>query len=356
VAGSSLAGSASGETSGAPAPLAPFAAPEPLPPPPPALAVRHPRGAALAYGLTAAGLAIGATFVNYLPAPALGDVRGYYLDAAALLPSIPLALVAPSDAFEVGGITAAAIPSQLVLRHAEAVDPVAYGPLSQAAGIFVLHQGYYAAYATYRHLRANGAAAGWDDGWRPYSAEQLITAPFHPKNLAHPIVLLPFAVELAIGGVSVGAYYGAGHKLPRQAAANLALAVPQAFDAGVTEEAMVRGVLYEELSLSVGRWPARMIDSALFAGLHVPQELNLPPERIATGLLIRAAMGLCLDLASDEGGLPESVTLHVLIDTVAGATNALTTTSLLGDTVTPSGGRGPSRVTTVIVPLFSGTL
>jgi hypothetical protein len=59
-----------------------------------------------------------------------------------------------------------------------------------------------------------------------------------------------------------------------------------------TEEALFRGVFYEELKLSVGPWPARVIDST------------------AEIVVQLAAFGLIAEMAYDQGGLPESVALH----------------------------------------------
>jgi membrane protease YdiL (CAAX protease family) len=97
-------------------------------------------------------------------------------------------------------------------------------------------------------------------------------------------------------------------------------------DAGVTEEAFFRGLLYEELEASLPRRAARATDITLFTLAHVPGQLENRDsgELIAAGLVSRALAALLFEVAYDEGGLPESVALHAIWDTLVFVEAALT--------------------------------
>jgi hypothetical protein len=311
--------------------------------------------------LASAFFALGTLGVDMLPGPALADFapHSYYHYGTQVLSSVPLAIVSPVDGLEVGGLDLELVTTSLELRHQAALHD-GYTAYRNTAEVLALHQGVYAAYATYRDARTNGSADAWRDKWRPWTADELIVAPVQPKNYRR-IVLASLGAELALLGLVTGTYYWRGEATPRTAGRDIALGAALSLDAGVTEEALFRGFFYEELKLALSRLPAQIIDMAVFTGAHVPGEIQMgaSEQEIVTGLAARALFAYLAEIAYDQGGLPESVTLHAVWDTLAFTTAALTGTHPLGATVglpgsPPARSPVPAAGTVLVVPLLSG--
>jgi membrane protease YdiL (CAAX protease family) len=85
---------------------------------------------------------------------------------------------------------------------------------------------------------------------------------------------------------------------------------------GVGEEALFRGVIYEEIKTRTTPWAARLTDVLLFPLVHVPGDIyaGYPGGTIAFQFLWRAGMTLVFDAAYDQGGLPLSAAVHVWSD------------------------------------------
>jgi hypothetical protein len=323
-------------------------------PPPP----RYTRGQAVGLGLLSAVFGLGTLGVDQLPSPALGQLAPgtYYHYGTQLLASAPLAAVSPIDGLEVGGLDVGLIGASLELRRERAINND-YSPYWSAAEVLALHQGIYAAYATYRDARVGGSSDAWNDNWRPWTADELVVAPLQPKNY-RPVGLISLGAEVGLLSISGVSHFASGGTLPRTAGRDIALGMPLAFDAGVTEEALFRGFLYEELKLSLGRGWARPIDMALFSAAHVPGELASGESAvtIGAGLVSRAVFALLAEIAYDEGGLPESVALHSMWDSFAFVLAAVTGLHPLGATISMGNARpsGSAAPTEVVVPILSG--
>jgi membrane protease YdiL (CAAX protease family) len=286
------------------------------------------RREAVGLGILSSVFGLVAVGVNgVLPGPRIGslDPHSYYQYPAALVAAVPLAFVSPVDAGEVAGGAAAFYGPAIGLRYEGAEQSASVlSSTWQTLESLGLHQGLYAAYATYRDARARGCSTDWDDAWRPYSASELIVAPFHARNLNHPVVIATLSVAAGLSGLNLAGELGTHHVggagfVARDAALGLATS----FDAGVTEDALFRGFYYEEMQLSLGRWPARALDMTLFTLAHVPGEIGADTtSQIAFGLGTRAVGALMMEIAYDEGGLDESVALHSLYDSILAVTDA----------------------------------
>jgi membrane protease YdiL (CAAX protease family) len=273
--------------------------------------------------------------------------------------SVPLTVVAPSTGAQVGGLQLAFIGGAIALREAQVRDGD-LAPYVDVAESVSFHQGLYAAYATYREARERGGSSEWDDAWRPWGAGELLVGPLQWRNLRRPIVNVPLLIETTVLGIGVAGNYARRNVARSEAALrDTALALPLAWYAGVTEEALFRGFFYEELKLSMSRPLAHLVDMALFTGAHVPGELNQgwSDEQIALGLASRAVFSLLAEFAYDDGGLPESVALHVLWDTVALSASAWMGQGFFREALIGSAknGTGSAQPPAFVVPLLSST-
>ena len=310
-----------------------------LSPPPSAEAPRgFTRREAVALGVVSSVLGLSSIGVDYLPsAPLAGLAAGtYYHYGTATLAAVPIAVASPVDALEVGDWTAAFAAGSLGLRYNGARSTSSsLNPYLAATETFTLHHGLYAGYVAYRDARVLGSSSAWDDAWRPYTADELIVSPLHWSNINHPVVWAGVSVNAGITGVVTGVELATKAAPPATSGAvarNLGLGTLTSWDAGVTEDPLFRGFFYEELQLSLGRWPARAIDMSLFTLAHVPGEIGQSPIVILAGVADRAASGLLFEIAYDQGGLLESVAFHVLFD----VTNNLLTSFVGTSPATPS--------------------
>lgn len=84
------------------------------------------------------------------------------------------------------------------------------------------------------------------------------------------------------------------------------------------EEALYRGVIYEEIKTRSGSAAAMLTDAALFPLIHVPGDVysGFGLGTVAFQFLWRAGMTLVFDRAYDLGGLPLSAAVHMWSDVV----------------------------------------
>ena len=337
---------------------------QPAPSPPPtdeasAPPRRFTRGQAVGLALTSAVFSLGTLGVDQLPGPTISGtpLNWYYGYATEALASAPLMAVNLRDAAGVGGLQLGLIGGTLASARAGA-------PAIYVASLddFAFHQGLYATYATYRDARAAGLDNAWSTGrpWEPVSGDQMILAPLQARNLSRPLVWIPTTVAVGIGGVAATRFL-LHSPIPSTAARDALLAAPTAWYAGVGEEGIFRGFIYEELQTSIGRWPARFVDMVLFTAAHVPGELATgdPAQYIAIGLATRAAFALLADMAYDQGGLRESIALHVLWDFALMELSALTGKTAFSANILPASATSSSTAsgspTAFVVTLAHGT-
>ncbi len=185
----------------------------------------------------------------------------------------------------------------------------------------------YPTYEIYKESRSRVLDPFYPEDWETYSFGELSYAAFVPDNFLKPIVWIP---PLVIGG-----FYAL--IMPRENALwrtnrgyidNIAMypvagmAVKTLINVvnysmvAVGEEALYRGVIYEELKLNFGPLPAKIIDFVFFPLVHVPQELvaGVPIFNIGFNFVLRGIATILLDNAYDIGGLPLSTALHFWYD------------------------------------------
>ncbi len=182
----------------------------------------------------------------------------------------------------------------------------------------------FSSYESYKIGRSQAKPGIYDEQFEPYGMSDLACAPFDMTNLKQPVFYIPFAVSSVFQVSSMLASEDAiwktdevyvdkkkvkpGVAIPLVTTANLVNNVLTA----VGEEALYRGVIYEELKVSYGPKRAKLYDFFIFPAIHVPQDVARGSELgEITGLFImRGLSTLLLDYAYDKGGLPLSVTLH----------------------------------------------
>jgi membrane protease YdiL (CAAX protease family) len=244
---------------------------------------------------------------------------------------IPLLLAAPLPelfvdvwrGLEVTGIAWGAFAGFLATEESHSPYVKA---LSHEGLAITLDQGAYAAYAVYRDLRVAQEAPSERDGWLPRYASELVTSPFSLSNLAHPIVLVPAGIWLALQIFSQAVSGPLQRQAPGAIAFNLGIAAGGALDTAIGEECLFRGFIYEETRHAIGIWPARVLNMLLFSAAHLPEYAGS-----GAGLLITlpelAVLSLLMEIAYDQGGLPESIALHFLFDATGAFVASLYSTS-----------------------------
>jgi len=85
---------------------------------------------------------------------------------------------------------------------------------------------------------------------------------------------------------------------------------------GIGEEALYRGVIYEEIKTRTSRRTARMIDALLFPAIHLPGDIyaGFSTGTVAFQFIWRAGMTLVFDEAYDQGGVPLAAAVHMWSD------------------------------------------
>jgi len=91
---------------------------------------------------------------------------------------------------------------------------------------------------------------------------------------------------------------------------------------GIGEEAVFRGIGYEEMKVSMGVWPAKLIDALVFPAAHTPQYI-LSGYDTSTILLtfgVQSGITFLLQWINDKGGLRDSMAAHMWIDVFSSVT------------------------------------
>ncbi len=187
-----------------------------------------------------------------------------------------------------------------------------------------LKTAWYSTYDVYKIARSKAKPGIYTDEWRGYGVKELSLAPFQLKNILRPVFYIPVGlilwsqvnsiIESDSSIFKTRKAYIDGKKVP------MGLAVPgmtslyaiNFLATAIGEEALYRGVIYEELKVSYGaRW-AKLIDFFLFPAIHVPMDMaaGRDSEEIFGRFIERGIATLLFDYAYDKGGLPLSVSLH----------------------------------------------
>jgi hypothetical protein len=203
--------------------------------------------------------------------------------------------------------------------------------ISRAPYYFYLDNEFYSTYEIYKATRGKAQAGGYPEDWKTFNRKELFCAPFKMENLSHPLFYVTILTETtyhvllsALGNEDAiwktGEAYLDCEKVPISQAVPAILATNLLTETAVAvgEEALYRGVIYEELKLSLGSKRAKLIDMFFFPALHIPGDLALEhsSDEVIGAFILRSFTALLLDLAYDRGGLPFSTALHMWYNTI----------------------------------------
>jgi membrane protease YdiL (CAAX protease family) len=247
---------------------------------------------------------------------------------ATILGSAPHCVIDPAAGFGIAAVSTALYGAGVGLgRYPGLYGDDTFAETFRNAGFKTAMWSGYEGYAKARAM----AAPGTYGDYRRFSFNELMQAPYQPKNLVRPSVWVPV---LAYGAAVVGSAYASDgwdnavwstgkayigqREIPilMGLVSTLAVACVRYDFTAVGEEALFRGIGYEEIKCSAGIIPAKIADCVVFPAVHVPQEIvkNVDASTIATNYLFRSAASLALEWAYDEGGLEYSIASHMWID------------------------------------------
>lgn len=189
----------------------------------------------------------------------------------------------------------------------------------------------FGTYAMYADLRSRAGSPDYGPEDR-HSFTELLSAPFDPACYAHWSVLGYLGARMLVTGIGMaladpsdsvwarGEAYIGNSAFPVWAgvALMLALQVPNFVMTGVGEEALFRGVYYEELSRRIGEWPAKIGDALYFTLCHYPQQWDrLMAEgagQLAMGTALSMLDAIWLQYIYEWMGLRSAVATHAAVD------------------------------------------
>ncbi|MBN1646406.1 MAG: CPBP family intramembrane metalloprotease [Spirochaetales bacterium] len=263
---------------------------------------------------------------------------GILMLSSYLLLNTPHCIIDPAEGLGLTALSAGGFAGAVLMAQ----YPELYGDQT-LAGLFSnigLKTSFWSYYRGYFKARQKAKPGIYPYELEDLSFSELFASPWNGDVLRMPSVWVPvvsYAVFLA--GVNYlynqweNAVWNTDHAYigSMEVPILLGLAATLAVDAvtytftGVGEEALFRGVGYEELKISIGIVPAKIIDSALFSAVHIPQEIqaDLDLTSILLNFSLRSAITLGLQWAYDKGGLKASVAQHMWIDVFAGALSYL---------------------------------
>ncbi|MCK4976461.1 MAG: CPBP family intramembrane metalloprotease [Anaerolineales bacterium] len=194
-----------------------------------------------------------------------------------------------------------------------------------------LKTAWYSTYDMYKITRSKAKPGLYPDEWRGYGVKELSLASFKWENLSHPIFYIPVGLSLW-GAVNTikdsdcsifktkkayidGEEMSLGSSVPMVVGINMLTYITTA----IGEEALYRGVIYEELKVSYGSRRAKLYDFFIFPAIHVPMDIaaGRDADYITQQFIIRGISTLLFDFAYDKGGLPLSVSLHTWFNMIS---------------------------------------
>lgn len=225
-----------------------------------------------------------------------------------------------------------------------------------------LKTAWYSTYDMYKISRSRAKPGIYPDEWRSYGVKELSLASFKWKNISHPLFYIPVGLSLwsAINDVrksktsifKTKKAYIDGDEMPMGQAVPMVIGINTLnyIVTAIGEEALYRGVIYEELKVSFGSKRAKLLDFFIFPGIHVPMDIAAGRDAgyITEQFIVRGVSTLLFDFAYDKGGLPLSVSLHTWFNLIG------FTSSWMADNGVPdkdsNGGSGSSP--SVAMPPF----
>jgi len=191
----------------------------------------------------------------------------------------------------------------------------------------------FSVYEVYKEFRLRVPPEDpYAQGFAPASFGQVLAGEFNIRNLSRPIVWIPTLVGPAllsgyrllaerdtssavwstgsgyIGETRVDPAIGSLYVLGRSIVAMSLV--------GIGEEALFRGVIYEEIKTRTTSKTARIVDMLIFPLVHVPADIyaGYSAATIVFQYFWRSGMTLVFDTAYDQGGLPLSAAVHMWSD------------------------------------------
>lgn len=271
-----------------------------------------------------AGLILESGTYGFLPS----EMQQLYLTTTMYAWMTPSFIIAPEKAVpQAGASLAFEAAGFLMAGHADWNVPVsmsdAFWNIGWKLNYWTLYEGY---------AKARSLCPETNAGFRAVSFKDAITAPFSwdvlsRKEVAYPLIGLLAGCTLieALGNTdnavwNTGRAYIGQKEVPVALgiAYNAAVSTASYLFTGIGEEALFRGVGYEEMKRSLGRVPAALIDSLLFSAVHVPQELlaGMDAPTALGNFLLRSAVAAGLQLVYEQGGLESSIAVHTWEDII----------------------------------------
>lgn len=267
------------------------------------------------------------------------------MSAESLLLNIPAAIVNPSYTLAGSAISTASYATGIVLSK----YPELYGNPS-ITNVFVntgLKTNMWLEYKGYEKARSM-AKEGIYPEYEELSFKDAFTAPFNPNILSKKSVWIPIAAYSAfivgyncLAGFDnsvfkTGESYLGNYKIPIALGVAAVFAV-SCFDytmTGIGEEVLFRGTGYEEMKVSFGVVPAKIIDAVAFSAVHIPQQViaGIDWTSILLTTAFQSGITFLLQWIYDKGGLKDSIAVHAWIDIIPATLTYLFTTGTQGNT------------------------
>lgn len=256
------------------------------------------------------------------------EMQQIYLTAVTYAWMTPSFITAPEKAVPQAGAALAFESAGLLMAgHADWNVPVSLSDAFWNIGWKLNYWTMYEGYAKTRSLYPET-----NEGFHSVSFKDALKAPFSwdvlsRKEVAYPLIgLLAGGTLFEILGGTDNAVWNTGKAYIGQKevpvalgiAYNAAVSTASYLFTGIGEEALFRGVGYEEMKRSLGRVPAALIDSLLFSAVHVPQELlaGMDAPTALGNYLLRSAVAAGLQLVYEQSGLESSIAVHVWEDII----------------------------------------
>ena len=272
------------------------------------------------------------------------DLIMHYISAESMLLNIPAAIVNPSYTLAGSAITTGSWAAGIFMSK----YPNLYGNPSLAN--VAMNTGFkgnmWLQYKGYETARSQ-AKAGIYGEYEELSFKDAFTAPYNPNILSKKSVWIPIAVYTAgiigldcFGGFEQSVFktkesYIGNYKIPIAlgTAAVFALSCFNFTVTGIGEEALFRGTGYEEMKVSFGVIPAKIVDAVVFPAVHIPQQIvaGIDWSSILVTTLLQSGTSFLLQWIYDQGGLKDSIAVHAWIDIVSDVCAYLFTSGVEGN-------------------------
>lgn len=253
----------------------------------------------------------------------------YALVGITLLDNVPHCIIDPKE-----GITDTLISAGLFSTgFITAQYPELYG--NQSFSHVFLNSGlkysWWSQYQGYAKARSM-AEPGIYPEYKVLTFQDAFFAPYNPEVLKKQSVWIPIAswTALMAGYYSMSGFnncvwntgkaYIGNQEVPIMLGfvSTFALACISYTFTGIGEESMFRGTEYEEMKISCGVVPAKILDATSFAAIHVPQAVagGYNWDTIALSYAATTATALLFQWIYDQGGLKDSIAAHMWFDVI----------------------------------------